>query len=91
MFLQSKVNSACYIAQAVNPVLQPFLQQKGDVLFQQDNTHPHKAAATQCSLRVQQLPWPARTSNLSPIEHEWDMMKQELTLSPEPATTIVNF
>ena len=29
-----------------------------------------------------------RSPDLSPIEHVWDMMKQELTLPPEPATTI---
>ena len=46
------------------------------------------AAATQCAFRVVQLSWPARSSDLSPIEHGRDMMKRELTLSPEPATTI---
>ena len=25
---------------------------------------------------------------LSPIDHVWDMMKRELTLSPEPSTTV---
>ena len=34
------------------------------------------------------VPWPARTPALLPIEHVWDMMKWELTHSPEPATTI---
>ena len=33
VFMQSKVNSALYIAQVVNPMLLPFLQQEGDVLF----------------------------------------------------------
>ena len=33
MFLQGKVNGACYIARVVNPVLLPFLWQEGDVLF----------------------------------------------------------
>ena len=42
VFLQGKINSALYIAQVVNAVLLPFLWQEGDVLFQQDNTHPHR-------------------------------------------------
>ena len=47
------------------------------------------APATQRVLRgAHQWPWPARTTDLSPIEHVWDMMKWELTLSPEPATNI---
>ena len=40
---------------------------------------------------VVQLLWPTRTPDLSPIEHVWDMMKRELTLSPQPATTIAEF
>ena len=89
VFLQSKVNSAHYIAQVVNPVLLPFLRQEVKVLFQQDKARPNTAAAIQRTLRsVQQLSWPARTSDLFPIEHIWDMQKRKLTLSPEPATTI---
>ena len=57
MFLQGKVNSARYIAQVVNPVLLPFLRQKGYVLFLQDNASPNTAAATQRAFYgVQQLP-----------------------------------
>ena len=55
VFLQGKVNSARYIAH-VNSVLLPFLQQEVDVLFKQDNSRPHTAAATQSTPRgVQQL------------------------------------
>ena len=35
-----------------------------------------------------QLPWLAKFPEISPIEHIWDMMKRELILSAEPATTI---
>ena len=70
-------------------LLLPFIRQGGDVLFLQDNTCPHMAAAMQCALRgVQQLPWPTRTPDLSSIEHVWDIMMWELSLSQEPATTI---
>ena len=59
------------------------------MLFQQDNTRPYTAAATHCVLRViQQLPCAARSPDLSPIEHVRDMIKRELFLFPEPATTI---
>ena len=89
MFLQSKINSTHYIAQVVNPVLLPLHRQESDVLFQQDKERPLTTAATQRVLRgVQQLPCPARSPDLSPIEHVWGMMKRELTFSPEPATII---
>ena len=65
VFLQDKINTASYIAQVVNPVLLPYLRQEGDVLFQQDNAHPHSGAATQRALRgVQQLLWPTRIPRL---------------------------
>ena len=89
VFLQGKVNSTRHIAQVVNPVLLTFLRQEVDVLFQQHNAHPYTAAAKRRALRdVQQLPRPARNPDLSPIKHIWGMMKWELTLSLEPATTI---
>ena len=90
VFLQGKVNSARYVTHVVNTVLLSFIPQEGNVLFQQDNARLHTATATQRALRgVLQLPWSARTPDLSPIEHVLDTMKRGLTLSSEPATTIV--
>ena len=82
VFLQSKVGSARYITQVVNHVLQLFLQLKMMCFFIR-TAYVHLRA-----LRGVQLPWPARIPDLSPIEHVWDMMKRELILSPESATTI---
>ena len=87
VFLQGKENSSHCIAQVVNPMLLPFLRQEGDVLFQQDNACLYMAAGMQGALHgVQQLPWPARSTDLSPIERTW--WRGNLTLSPEPAITI---
>ena len=55
---------------------------EGDMRFQQDNARWHTATATQRAFGgVQQMPWPTRPSDLSPIEHVWDMIKRELTFS----------
>ena len=82
VFLQGRGNSARSIAQIVDPVLFPFHRQEGGVLFQQDNTHPHTAAVMQHALRgIQQLTWTARLPDLSPIQHVWNMIKEELTFS----------
>ncbi|GFX43573.1 uncharacterized protein TNCV_510221 [Trichonephila clavipes] len=41
--------------------------------FQQDNARPHTARVSQDCLRtVITLPLPARSPDLSPIEHTWD-------------------
>ena len=87
-----KVKQCRYIAQVVNTVLLSFLRQEGDVFFQRNNTRPRTAAVTQRALRgAQLLPWSAISPDLSPIEHERDMLKLELTLLPEPTTTIAEF
>ena len=57
------------MTQGVSPVLLPFLRQKGDLLFQQDNPRPHTAAATQGVLRGVQLPWPT----ITPISRQFNM------------------
>ncbi len=45
------------------------------MLLQQDNARPHTARHTQEVLQrnnVQTLDWPAKSPDLSPIEHMWD-------------------
>ncbi|GFW26293.1 HTH_Tnp_Tc3_2 domain-containing protein [Trichonephila clavipes] len=42
-------------------------------IFHQDNAHPHTARVAQDFLRhFKTLPWPARSPDLSPVEHVWD-------------------
>ena len=44
----TKVYLQCrYSAQVFNQLLLPFLKKEGDMLFQQDNAHPHTTAVTQ--------------------------------------------
>ncbi|GBL90762.1 hypothetical protein AVEN_215505-1 [Araneus ventricosus] len=47
----------------------------------QDNARPRTALITQDIQRhVQTLPWPARSPDLSPIEHVWDQLKRQMPL-----------
>ncbi|GFW36510.1 HTH_Tnp_Tc3_2 domain-containing protein [Trichonephila clavipes] len=53
-----------------------------DPVFQQDNARPSTARVTMnCLTACQTLPWPARSSDFSPIEHVWNMMEKRLHLS----------
>ncbi|GBM32377.1 hypothetical protein AVEN_187268-1, partial [Araneus ventricosus] len=50
-------------------------------ISRQDNARPHTARVAQDFLRhVQTLPWPARSPDLSPIEHVWDQLKRQMPL-----------
>ncbi|GFV19325.1 transposable element Tcb1 transposase [Trichonephila clavipes] len=45
----------------------------------QDNASPHTARVAQDFLRYfQTFPWPARTPDLSPVEHVWDQLKRQM-------------
>jgi len=69
------LTSQRYCNEIIEPVVVPFMTQHDVTLFQQDNARPHTARNTQGALRrnnVQVLPWPARSPDISPIEHLWD-------------------
>src|SRR5699024_6253222 len=60
-------------------------------IFQQDNARPHIANVSRMFLEeslVPTLPWPARSPDLSPIEHVWDNMGLKLRLSDDPPNNL---
>ncbi|GFV71678.1 DDE_3 domain-containing protein [Trichonephila clavipes] len=57
----------------------PFLNGLPGEIFLQDNARPHTARVAQYFLRhFQTLRWPARSSDLSPVEHVWDQLKRQM-------------
>ncbi|GFY33270.1 transposable element Tcb1 transposase [Trichonephila clavipes] len=61
-----------YIDDILRPHVGPFLNGLPGAIFQQDNARPHTARVSQDFLRhFQALPWPARSPNLSHVEHVW--------------------
>ncbi|GFX14777.1 transposable element Tcb2 transposase [Trichonephila clavipes] len=57
----------------------PFLNGLPGTIFQQDNARPHTARVAQDFLRhFQTLPWPARSPDLSPVEHVGDQLKRQM-------------
>ncbi|UYV82315.1 hypothetical protein LAZ67_21001686, partial [Cordylochernes scorpioides] len=68
-----------YVDDILRPVLLPFLSHHPGLTFQQDNARPHTARVTMnCLQSCRTLPWPARSPDLSPIEHIWDVMGRRL-------------
>ncbi|KAJ4434130.1 hypothetical protein ANN_16450 [Periplaneta americana] len=64
------------IKEVLEPEVLPLLQATPHPIFQQDSTRPHVARIVQAFFeerRISLLPWPARSPDISPIEHVWDM------------------
>ncbi|GFS96885.1 transposable element Tcb2 transposase [Trichonephila clavipes] len=68
-----------YVGDILRPYVGPFLNGLPGAIFEQDNSCPHTARVAQDFLHhFQTLPWPARSPNLSPVEHVWDEIKRQM-------------
>lgn len=80
-----------YVNEIVIPHVIPTVQQHS-LLFQHDNAPPHRASlVSQCLQQhgIPQIPWPARSPDLSPIEHAWDMLGRRIRQCyPHPPTNL---
>ncbi|GFV89903.1 transposable element Tcb2 transposase [Trichonephila clavipes] len=57
----------------------PFLNGLPGAIFQQDNARPPTASVAQDFLCLfQTLLWPARSPDLSPVDHVWDQLKRQM-------------
>ncbi|GFW54048.1 transposable element Tcb1 transposase [Trichonephila clavipes] len=66
-----------YVDDILRPHVGPFLNGLPGAIFQQDNARPHTGRVAQGFLRpFQTLPWPARSPDLSPVEHVWYQLKR---------------
>ncbi|GFW90087.1 transposable element Tcb2 transposase [Trichonephila clavipes] len=65
-----------YVHDILQPHVLPLMQRLPVAIFQQYNARPHTAKVSQGCLRtVTTLPWPARSPDLSPIEHIRDHLR----------------
>ncbi|GFV30874.1 transposable element Tcb2 transposase [Trichonephila clavipes] len=68
-----------YVDDILRPHVRPFLNGLPGVIFQQDNARPPTPRVSQDFLcHFQTLPWPARSLDLSPVEHVWDHLKRQM-------------
>ncbi|UYV61733.1 Transposase [Cordylochernes scorpioides] len=83
--IQGTMTAQRYVDDVLRPVTLPYLQGVPNALYQQDNARPHTARISQQALQdVQMLPWPPHSSDLSPIEHVWDIIGRRLHALPQP-------
>ncbi|GFU20058.1 transposable element Tcb2 transposase [Trichonephila clavipes] len=68
-----------YVDDILRPHVGPFLNGIPGAIFQQDNARQHTANVAQDFQRhFQTPPWPARSPDLSPVEHVWDPLKWQM-------------
>ncbi|GFU29612.1 uncharacterized protein TNCV_2408401 [Trichonephila clavipes] len=71
-----------YVDDILRPHVGPFLNGLPWAIFQQDHARPHTARVVQYFLpHFQTLPWPTRSSDLSPVVHVWDQLKRQMPSS----------
>ncbi|GFV62116.1 transposable element Tcb1 transposase [Trichonephila clavipes] len=72
-------NFTRYVDDILTPIVLPILSSRPGVIYQQDNARPHTARLSQqCLQGYDVLPWPARSPDLSPIEHVCDALGRQL-------------
>jgi hypothetical protein len=71
-----------YRDEVLEPIVVPFAENAGGhFIFMDDNARPHRARVVTQLLEnhgIERMDWPARSPDLNPIEHVWDMMGRSI-------------
>ncbi|KAJ4431016.1 hypothetical protein ANN_19609 [Periplaneta americana] len=77
--IRGSITAQRYVQDILQPHVLPLMAGFPKCLFHQDNARPHTARMSrECLRNVVTLPRPARSTELSPIEHVWDHLGRQL-------------
>ena len=89
--IDGNLNAQRYQTEVLAPVVVPFIRTHPHMILMQDNATSHSARATRQYLsanNVQVMDWPARSPDLNPIEHVWDLLDRRLRNARNPPQTV---
>ncbi|GBL68289.1 hypothetical protein AVEN_246365-1 [Araneus ventricosus] len=79
------VTAVRYLDEVLHPLVRPFIAAMGtDKIFIVDNARSHRARSVRSYLvseTILQMAWPARSPDLNPIQHVWDMLEDGLQVA----------
>ncbi|KAI3362460.1 hypothetical protein L3Q82_012748 [Scortum barcoo] len=79
---RGSLNAIRYRDEILRPLVRPYAGAVGPgFLLMQDNARPHVAGVCQQFLQdegIDAMDWPARSPDLNPIEHIWDIMSRSI-------------
>ena len=79
--IRDNLNAVRYCNQVVVPAIVPYIQNGNVDVLQQDNARCHIARHTRNVLathNINTLDWPAKSPDLSPVEHMWDYLGRKV-------------
>ena len=89
--IAGNLNSVHYREDILLPPVVPFLQALPDMILQHDNATSHTARSVCDFLQdrnVSVLPWPAKSPDLNPIAHLWDLLDRRMRARAIPPRNV---
>lgn len=81
-----------YVNEILDVYVRPYAGAIGpEFILMDDNARPHRARVTDEYLEaaaIERMDWPARSPDLNPIEHAWDMLQTAISARPVQPTTV---